>query len=200
MESFIQGMIFGYGAAIPIGPVNVLIMTYALQKFRYGMAVGLGAMSVDAIYLVLTSIGVVKFLNHPTISLVLAIFGSAFLLYMAFLTYKGADKIFEKSQSQTYKKGVLACYAKGFGLNAVNPYIIAFWLSVATFVKDTPNIKFALFGLIFGITSWTIFLPAAVSLSRRFISPRVARYFGYASAFLLFAFAILILYNQFLKG
>ncbi len=92
MESFIQGLFFGWGAAVPIGPINVLIMSYALKSYKLGVATGLGAMSVDVLYLVLLSFGVLQILNQPILFNILAIFGSLFLLYIAYLTYKSADK------------------------------------------------------------------------------------------------------------
>ncbi|WP_187106629.1 hypothetical protein [Campylobacter hyointestinalis] len=53
MESFIQGLLLGFGAAVPVGPVNILIMSYSLKRYALGTGVGLGAMSVDIFYMLL---------------------------------------------------------------------------------------------------------------------------------------------------
>ncbi|WP_236861089.1 hypothetical protein [Campylobacter vicugnae] len=85
MQGFIEGLALGFGAAVPIGPVNVLIMSYALVKFRLGLGVGLGAMAVDMGYLFGISFGVLKFSQNELLTQILAIFGSIFfILYCLF--------------------------------------------------------------------------------------------------------------------
>ena len=37
----------GLGVSVPIGPVNVLIMSYALRSYTKALCLGLGAMSAD---------------------------------------------------------------------------------------------------------------------------------------------------------
>lgn len=201
MQSFWQGLVLGYGVSVPIGPINVLIMAYALRGFKYGFGIGAGAMSADIIYLLLASIGVSVFLKEsPLFMGILSVFGAGFLLYMAYLTYKGADKMLANNDSSEYKKGVLSCYLKGLGLNAINPYVITFWLSVSAFASSTEDVKMSLAGLFVAISSWIFFLPLGVSLSRKFISQKIAKIFAYVSAVLLVIFAVLIIYNQFFKG
>jgi L-lysine exporter family protein LysE/ArgO len=244
MEAFLSGMLFGYGASVPIGPVNVLIMANALRGFRYGFAVGLGAASVDVVYLILASFGVLALLNSDVFMTVLGTFGAGFLLYIAWLTWKGADKLAgqaevsnltsrdckaapcdrgtdapldlsketvrdgartEFSGSQTSEdnsnlkkdSGVATCYLKGFLLNAVNPYIIGFWLSVASFAAQTGDVKTSVAGLIFAIFTWIFGLSWVVAKSRRFIGGAVARWFAYISAALIAFFAFYIAYNTF---
>ena len=58
MDSFITGILLGLGVAIPIGPLNILIMNYSLSSFGRGFALGMGAMSADILYFVLLSLGV----------------------------------------------------------------------------------------------------------------------------------------------
>lgn len=36
MKSFIQGLLLGFGAAVPVGPVNILIMSYSLKRYALG--------------------------------------------------------------------------------------------------------------------------------------------------------------------
>lgn len=39
MKSFIQGLLLGFGAAVPVGPVNILIMSYSLKRYALGTGV-----------------------------------------------------------------------------------------------------------------------------------------------------------------
>jgi threonine/homoserine/homoserine lactone efflux protein len=53
-ESFIAGAIAGYGIAIPVGPVAVLIIELGVRRgLRTAVAAGLGAASADALYALL---------------------------------------------------------------------------------------------------------------------------------------------------
>lgn len=201
MDSFLAGLLLGYGASVPIGPVNILIMAYALRSFRLGFGVGLGAMSTDMFYLLLMSFGVLVFLDNQIISTVLAIFGFLFLLYIAYLTFKSADKLLPKpNENDTKESTFLGCYIKGLLLNLVNPYIIAFWLSVSSFAAGNNSVFLSLLGLMVAISTWIFGLPFAVSKSRKFISEKVAKIFAYVSSALIVFFAFMIIYNTFLKS
>ena len=199
MESFIKGAIFGYGASIPIGPINILIVAYALRSFKLGFAIGAGAMLTDAIYLLLSHLGVSVFLKQNALFMeILSIFGASFLFYIAFITARGANKILEFNVAS--KQSLMRCFLQGVWINALNPFIIAFWISVSAFTNSVQNQFLSLAGLIFSITTWIIFLPLIVAKSHKIISPKVAAVFAYVSAMFLAVFALLIIYEQFFKG
>lgn len=199
MESFIKGALFGYGASIPIGPINILIVAYALRSFKLGFAIGAGAMLTDAIYLLLSHLGVSVFLKQNALFMeILSIFGASFLFYIAFITARGANKILEFNVAS--KQSLMRCFLQGVWVNALNPFIIAFWISVSAFTNSVQNQFLSLAGLIFSITTWIIFLPLIVAKSRKIISPKVAAVFAYVSAMFLAVFALLIIYEQFFKG
>ena len=199
MESFIKGALFGYGASIPIGPINILIVAYALKSFKLGFAIGAGAMLTDAIYLLLSHLGVSVFLKQNALFMeILSIFGASFLFYIAFITARGANKILEFNVAS--KQSLMRCFLQGVWINALNPFIIAFWISVSAFTNSVQNQFLSLAGLIFSITTWIIFLPLIVAKSRKIISPKVAAVFAYVSAMFLAVFALLIIYEQFFKG
>lgn len=127
---FLSGAILGFGAAVPIGPVNILIMSYVLVKFRLGLAIGLGAMAVDVdYYLLAINFGLLKFSQNEILTQILAIFGALFLLYIAYLTLKSAKSL--ARQKTGLSGGFWSCFIKGALMNILNPYIIGFWLSVS---------------------------------------------------------------------
>ena len=199
MESFIKGALLGYGASIPIGPINILIVAYALRSFKLGFSIGAGAMLTDVIYLVLSHFGVSVFLKQNALFMeILSIFGASFLFYIAFITARGANKILEFNIAS--KQSLMRCFLQGVWINALNPFIIAFWISVSAFTNSVQNQFLSLAGLIFSITTWIIFLPLIVAKSRKIISPKVAAVFAYVSAMFLAVFALLIIYEQFFKG
>ena len=199
MDSFITGILLGLGVAIPIGPLNILIMNYSLSSFGRGFALGMGAMSADILYFVLLSLGVLVVFDNPWIFKSIAIFGAIFLLYMAWACYKNASKMLAKISSTERGESLLACYLKGLGLNSINPFIIGFWLSLSSVVASSANWMIAALGVLLALFAWVVGLSLITSLARRIISAKVARIFSYVSAVLMLFFTAFLIYNTFLK-
>lgn len=199
MDSFITGILLGLGVAIPIGPLNILIMNYSLSSFGRGFALGMGAMSADILYFVLLSLGVLVVFDNPWIFKSIAIFGAIFLLYMAWACYKNASKMLAKISCAERGESLLACYLKGLGLNSINPFIIGFWLSLSSVVASSANWMVAAFGVLLALFAWVVGLSLVTSLARRIISAKVARIFSYVSAVLMLFFTAFLIYNTFLK-
>ena len=199
MDSFITGILLGFGVAIPIGPLNILIMNYSLSSFGRGFALGMGAMSADILYFVLLSLGVLVVFDNPWIFKSIAIFGAIFLLYMAWACYKNASKMLAKISNTERGESLLACYLKGLGLNSINPFIIGFWLSLSSVIASSANWMIAASGVLLALFAWVVGLSLATSLARRIISAKVARIFSYVSAVLMLFFTAFLIYNTFLK-
>ena len=199
MDSFITGILLGLGVAIPIGPLNILIMNYSLSSFGRGFALGMGAMSADILYFVLLSLGVLVVFDNPWIFKSIAIFGAIFLLYMAWACYKNASKMLAKISNTERGESLLACYLKGLGLNSINPFIIGFWLSLSSVVASSANWMIAALGVLLALFAWVLGLSILTSLARRIISAKVARIFSYVSAVLMLFFTAFLIYNTFLK-
>lgn len=199
MDSFITGILLGLGVAIPIGPLNILIMNYSLSFFGRGFALGMGAMSADILYFVLLSLGVLVVFDNTWIFKSIAIFGAIFLLYMAWACYKNASKMLAKISNTERGESLLACYLKGLGLNSINPFIVGFWLSLSSVVASSANWMIAALGVLLALFAWVLGLSILTSLARRIISAKVARIFSYVSAVLMLFFTAFLIYNTFLK-
>ena len=86
----------------------------------------------------------------------LGILGTLFLAYMAYLIFSGRHKLFGQKQMKYLKrKSLIKYYFQGFALTGVNPYTIAFWLSIAGYVTNQAlNPFFTLVGLFLAIFLW----------------------------------------------
>lgn len=199
MDLFIQGLMLGYGVALPIGPLMILIMQYALRGFKFGLSLGLGAMSADLIFFTLLSFGLLGFVKNELVLKILGGFGAGFMLYLAFSIFKSATKI-SLNSTQKGKENIIKCFIKGFLLNGINPFVLIFWLSVSSFVATTKSAVFAMFGVILGIFSTIFFVVLVVSRLGHTISLRTARLITQGSALLILAFALIMIYNTFIKG
>lgn len=199
MQAFLQGILLGLGVSVPIGPINVLIMSYALKSYSKALCLGLGAMSADAFFLLLSAFGVAKLLNSPSIFKVLAVFGACFLLYMAWGIFKSSKNEIKTKSVNADKIGSHASiYIKGLLLNLLNPYVIMFWLSVsATTAKIGGSFGVVLAGLVLGILSWITLFPLFIYKNRRIVSGKVAMWLSYISALILLFFAFSLIYKTF---
>ncbi len=197
--SFIEGFLLGMGAAIPLGPINILIMNTALKDYKSAIAIGFGALSADTLYLTLILFGIVTYINHPYVLNSLGVLGSVFLLYMAYLIFKGRHKMLETSKQTTSSKGRIKFYLQGFMLTFVNPYTVAFWLSIGGYtVKKELDPLMTIVGLLCAIFLWVILMPYVIHRSKHKISQKVSYMLSLFSSVLLLGFGLVLCFNVFL--
>ncbi|PSM51999.1 LysE family translocator [Campylobacter blaseri] len=92
MQEFLQGIMIGLSVALPFGPLNILVMSYAIHSYKHALITGIGAVGADVIYYFLISIGVLQVLNSPEFFNILSVVGSLVLVYLAYDMYKNASK------------------------------------------------------------------------------------------------------------
>ena len=200
LNSLLEGFLLGLGAAVPLGPINILIMNHALKSYKSAVSIGFGAMSADMIYLLLILLGVATVLNNTLFTIGLGVLGSLFLAYMAYSIFKGRHNSLDKSEELASKKGLLKYYVQGLVLTGLNPYTIAFWLSIAGYtVNQNLNPMFTIVGMFFAILLWIILMPYFVHKSKHKISAKVSYYMSMGST-ILFGFFALSLFINVLRG
>ena len=193
----LEGMLLGLGAAVPIGPVNVLIMSYALRSYSQALAVGLGAMSADVIYLFLMTFGLLKVLDNPLIMQGLAVFGVLFLLVIAIMIFKGARRHLHVKKVKP--ASLVALYLKGLFLTMLNPYTVGFWLSVTSLaLSKESGFGWMLLGMMGAILCWITGMPYIIHRNKHLISDDMAKYFAYFSGIVLSFFACMLFFNTFI--
>ncbi|WP_073307050.1 LysE family transporter [Halobaculum gomorrense] len=207
---------FGLALAAPPGPMNAVIAEESvLRGWTAGVRAGLGAATADAIFFVLSLIGVVGFLNDaPLVKGLMVGVGGVLMLYYAYGSVReihgsfldiDADVIDEES----------AGFRKALALALANPYQVLFWLTVGvgllepgqidvfdaaevselagTLVVETgsPALIVGFFG---GIGLWVTGFPGALVAAKRRVealAPAVAA----LSALLLGGFGVAFLFD-----
>jgi len=191
ISSLLSGLALGAGAAIPLGPINILIMTNALRSYKSAVALGFGAMSADIIYFLLTMLSGLKLLKYKTFATILTIFGSLFLLYIAYQIFKSRNNDLEVSKQSPSRADILKSYTKGLSLTLLNPYTIGFWLSVSTTIaSNNLSIKWTVAGIICAIAMWITIMPFIVHKTKHLISKRVSYLFSIISSLIMLFFAL----------
>jgi threonine/homoserine/homoserine lactone efflux protein len=129
MTNFLEGLAAGYGIAIPVGAVAILILATTMRcGFRTGFMAGAGAASADLIYASLASIAgsILSSLLDP-FSLLLRIASGIVLINLAgFGLYQGLGA------SQKSGKKLSSCqpwrtYFQFLGITLVNPLTIVYF-------------------------------------------------------------------------
>ncbi|MGI7210180.1 LysE family translocator [Campylobacter coli] len=196
-DSFLSGVFLGFGVSVPFGPVNILILTYALKAFKNSIAVGLGAFSIDMLYLFLLQFGLLNFLDNVIFMRFLAIFGFCFLSYMAYLMLRKKKESLNLEHKE-FKESLLKSYIKGAFLNGSNPFVIGFWLSATSVVLSSDHAYLMTLGLVVAILFWVSALAFVVARYSHVFSAKVVFIINIISAIIIEYFAFNLLYKTFL--
>ncbi len=196
-DSFLSGVFLGFGVSVPFGPVNILILTYALKAFKNSIAVGLGAFSIDMLYLFLLQFGLLNFLDNVIFMRFLAIFGFCFLSYMAYLMLRKKKESLNLEHKE-FKESLLKSYIKGAFLNGSNPFVIGFWLSATSVVLSSDHAYLMTLGLVVAILFWVSALAFVVARYSHVFSAKVVFIINIISAIIIEYFALNLLYKTFL--
>jgi len=199
MISFIEGFLLGMGAAMPLGPINLLIMNRALREYKSAVSIGAGALSADMVYLILILLGVATFFSQPIVVNILGVLGSTFLLYMSYQIFKSRNHTLTMTEQPIDPKSFISYYIQGFTLTFINPYTIAFWLSIAgyTTFKNSDALS-TIAGMLCAIFLWITLMPYIVHRSKHRISQKTSYYLSLISGLILLGFALSLLMNMFI--
>jgi arginine exporter protein ArgO len=132
MPSFVEGLLAGYGIAIPVGAVSVLIMTTGMTSgFRTGFMAGAGAATADLVYAILASVaGTALVLLLQPIARELRVAGGAVLVCFAGLGVRtglrGAAAFVPASRRGT----PLGTYVRLLGITMVNPLTVVYFAAL----------------------------------------------------------------------
>ena len=192
--SYTEGFLLGLGAAVPLGPINILIMNESIKKYKNGVVIGLGAMSVDVMYLLLISFGLVTFVNQPIILSTLSILGGLFLIYLSYIIFNNRDAKIDAPKENIVHASSLKLYLKGFILTFINPYALGYWLSVSSYIATKELDTFVtLLGMLSAILLWITLMPYLVHKTKHKISKNVSHWISISSAVILFGFGAVML-------
>ncbi|MEZ0248212.1 MAG: LysE family translocator [Thermoproteus sp.] len=195
LAQFAAGLALGYSLAVPPGPMNALIASWALRGFRHGVAVGAGAMTADFIFMLATFLlyaEVLSFVNSRYIAVIYLV-GSFFLLYIA---YKIASARPPDVKNGAASERAIRGYLLGLTLGLANPYQLGWWLTVGLSSINSFGLHWAA-GLFSAIATWITSFPAAVRAGWRLNSRGTWLAIKAFSVVTLVAFGVYFVYLSF---
>lgn len=161
LSSIVAGIALGLSLGVPPGPVNAAIAAAAARRsYVDGIKIGLGAMTADATYLVLTMIGVAVLLTGSLARDLISIIGGIILVYYAYATLKSYRRASEVPDGE--KAG--SSYLTGLVMGLTNPLGILWWVTAgAAFVAmfNVLGVAGFMLGLLAWISSFSLFVHYA---------------------------------------
>lgn len=137
IQALLEGMSMGLLLSAIVGPVFFSLIQNSLEHgFNYAATLAFGILLSDSIYVILTFFGI-KLLSDTTyIELVLGYVGGTILAGF------GVNSLLNKQISRPNTGGIeipvqrkRTALVKGFGINGVNPFVLLFWISIASLVS-----------------------------------------------------------------
>jgi threonine/homoserine/homoserine lactone efflux protein len=203
MDIVLNGIISGIVLAFLIGPVFFTILQTSIERgFWSGVFVAIGVSLSDAIYILVSYLGLIQFMEAENFRHYLAYGGGSVLLgfglYYLFVKSKRLNH-YDPEKIRTRSWFRLA--AKGFIINGLSPMVLFFWIatvSVATTRLGYTSSKNAF--IFFSSIVCTVFITDIIKAKladklRILITPRFIRVMNIVLGIVLVVFAgRLILY------
>ncbi len=193
MRELFEGLGFGLLLQISVGPVCIAVLHKGLtQGFRHAFAMVWGVALVDALYILLSMLGVSALLQVEAARRVVGLAGVALLLFFGVRYLLSAAEPVQRQQ-QTSSLG--RSFGFGAGLTMTNPLTILFWAGVLGATMSTRSFdgpgEVALFAL--GCVLATLAFLSAVAgaghLLERALTPRLSLWLNRGVGLFLIAFA-----------
>lgn len=196
MAPFFQGLGFGFGIAVPVGPIGLLCLRRSLHDGRLtGLVSGLGAATADALYGIVAALGLTAVTDvllryqQP-----LHLVGGFFLLGLGLLTLR-AKPSGEAARTAT-PTGLISAYLTVFLLTLSNPMTIITFLGFFTFTGvtvATPNLSSSLalvLGVFLGSAVWWVILSFTAGALRHRLQAGGLRFLNILSGLIIAAFGL----------
>jgi len=197
LSAFWEGMLAGYGVAIPIGAIAILILETSIRRgFLSGFVAGAGVALADTVYALVASIaGIVVASALSPYASTLRMISSIILLSIGSI---GLYRTLKRRNSEP-RKGALAgqTYTRTFwqflGLTLLNPltvvYFTALIMNRETSITPSPMDQLVfIIGAGLASLSWQTLLASAGHFARHILSGKVqviVSIFGYLIVFSL---------------
>ncbi|REG91535.1 LysE family translocator [Algoriphagus antarcticus] len=200
-QSLLEGISMGLLLSAMIGPVFFTLIQSSLEKgFRYATMVALGILCSDTLYVLLTFFGVKFLADSGSFELVLGYVGGAILIGFG-ISYlvKRQSAAPDPSLAEVPKARKRSAFIKGFSINGINPFVLLFWISIASLVHlkvsfDSMDVWLYYSGIL--VTVFSIDLTKAYIAKKlsQFVTPRFMFWLNKAVGVVMIGFGIRLIW------
>ncbi|MEO8150145.1 MAG: LysE family translocator [Bacteroidia bacterium] len=200
-----DGFFVGFALAFLIGPVFFLLLSTSINKgLRQAIFIATGVMLSDAIYIVIAYFGSSLLTGNKEFNYLFGIIGGAILIVFGIVNFfkKPAVNKNEADEYTIQKTDFLKFFFKGFALNSFNPFVLVFWLGVASgiAVKNfTPPETFGFYTMVLAtVLSTDILKSYLANKLQRIITVTVLIWMNRISGLALVFYGIKIMVKSFM--
>lgn len=205
MNAFWEGVLAGYGIAVPVGAIAILIVDVGLRRgFPAAFMAGAGAATADFIYALLAVIA------GATLAALLAPYATTLQIASAVvLLALGAYGLYQAWQMEVgetaaaapasaYHRSLGSTYLRFLGLTLLNPLTIAYFGALilgrdaAATITPLDRLLFVT-GASLASLSWQTLLAGVGSLANQRLSPRFQRLTSFAGNLIVLLLGLRIL-------
>jgi threonine/homoserine/homoserine lactone efflux protein len=174
-----QGLIAGYGIAIPVGPIAILIIELGIrQGFSVAFCAGAGAASADLVYASIASLAgtfLVSILK-PYSSIIHTVSALALIALGLWLLYVGRTVRGRKKAGNSRVSTCSGAYGLVFGLTLLNPLTVAYFttliLGLRSNIAGSPlNVLLFVSGAFLASLSWQSIVACIGGFGHERLSP-----------------------------
>ena len=202
----LEGILMGLLLSLMVGPVFFTLITASMEQgFRYAAVLALGILVSDLVYVAITYFGVSLLAESRTIEQVLGYVGGSILIGFGISFWR------KKVVSRPNSGGLLlpkakkrTAFFKGFGINGINPFVMLFWISIASMISlksewdSTDNFSYyaGLLVTVFGIDLLKAFVAGKLA---HLMTPRLRGILNKGVGILICYFGLNMIWTTFSK-
>lgn len=136
ISSAVIGLIVGFFASMPVGPVNMALISATIRiGFRHGFSVAMGAAVMDAVYMFLALLGISLLSFNQNLVFAIQLGGILLLTVLGFKELLVKPDKFELRNSSEYLPRKRRFFALGLLFYVSNPGILVFFAGLASWLK-----------------------------------------------------------------
>ena len=179
-QSILEGISMGLVLSAMIGPVFFSLVQGSLQHgFRYSASLALGVLVSDSLYVLITYFGLQLFSETDFFEMILGYLGGLILIGF------GIKSLLKNSVDRISTGGITlpkarkrSAFAKGFGINGINPFVLLFWISIVGIVQQkehfqSQDIMLYYFGILLTVFAVDLLKALVAKQMARWVTPRV---------------------------
>lgn len=207
MLAALVGFVIGFVTSIPIGPINVAVLTKGVREsFAHGFSLAVGAAAMDFVYASAAMFGFFAIFQGPRVGFLFELLGFILLIYFGIKSLRAKPAPVENGVKLPLKRELHSSFWVGVFLYLSNPTFLGYWITVAGAIQAyklvisqwIDNLFFAI-GVGIGAATW--FYVLLKFFHRRIVAlkPETLRIMSRVAGTILLLFALYLGYELILR-
>lgn len=200
LDALLKGAVAGYGIAIPVGPIAVLIIELGLRRgFRVAFSAGVGAASADLVYATVAAFAgtLLVSLLTPFAPILRIGSGVGLIALGAWLLYHGRSSSNRAHKARLRTTTCLQTYGTVLGLTLLNPVTVTYFTTLILGMQAASpsfvNSIFFIAGAFIASLSWQSFLASISGIAHKHVPAKLQLATFTVGNFVIMAFGVAIL-------